>query len=177
VDWFFAAEHAGRPHRGAGSGGGHLAHSAVENVTNIVLDPFSRRAAQALTTFMSSATGASPSSAGRAPSRIPSSAGRRFRQVAREMASSLDPALVAGIDSAGWVDEDRIPPDGPGNRPQADAGAFGEEPRLHAIFLLQRHRRHRAPIPRSARTRSLGPGMSRWSASTTSSRPLHHAVR
>ena len=77
------------------------AHSAVENVTNIVLD-HSLAVRQALTHLYE--LGHRRIAFIRGPRAIPDSEFRweAIQLVAREMGLKLDPALVAGIDSAGW---------------------------------------------------------------------------
>jgi DNA-binding LacI/PurR family transcriptional regulator len=77
------------------------AHSAVENVTNIVLDhPLAVE--QALTHLYE--LGHRRIAFMRGPRAIPDSEFRwkAIQQVARKMGLKLDPALVIGIDSAGW---------------------------------------------------------------------------
>jgi LacI family transcriptional regulator len=77
------------------------AHSAVENVTNIVLDHHSA-VEQALTHLYS--LGHRRIAFMRGPRAIPDSEFRwlSIQQVAREMNLKIDPALVIRIDSAGW---------------------------------------------------------------------------
>jgi DNA-binding LacI/PurR family transcriptional regulator len=88
------------------------AHSAVENVTNIVLDHHSA-VEQALAHLY--ALGHRRIAFMRGPRAIPDSEFRweAIQQVAREMDLRLDPALVIGIDSAGWSMKDGYHPMAP----------------------------------------------------------------
>ncbi|MGA3263997.1 MAG: LacI family DNA-binding transcriptional regulator [Terracidiphilus sp.] len=88
------------------------AHSAVENVTNIVLDhPLAVE--QALTHLYE--FGHRRIAFMRGPRAIPDSEYRweSIQQVAGEMGLRLDPALVIGIDSAGWSMKDGYHPMAP----------------------------------------------------------------
>jgi len=94
------------------------AHSAVKNVTNIVLDHHIA-AEQALAHLV--ALGHRRIAFMRGPHAIPDSEFRwqSIQKVAREMQLKVDPALVIRIDSAGWSMEDNYHPMAPeiGYRP------------------------------------------------------------
>ena len=88
------------------------AHSAVENVTNIVLDH--RLAIEQALTHLH-ALGHRRIAFMRGPRAIPDSEFRweSIQQVAREMNLKIDPALVNRIDSAGWSMKDGYHPMAP----------------------------------------------------------------
>ncbi len=88
------------------------AHSAVENVTNIILDHH-RAVEQALTLLVE--LGHRRIAFMRGPHAIPDSEYRwaSIQQVAREMHLKIDPALVIRIDSAGWSMKDNYHPMAP----------------------------------------------------------------
>ena len=111
------------------------AHSAVENVTNIVLDhhaPSSRRSLIS----MSSAIAASPSCAARAPFPTPSSAGKAFSRWPAKSGLQHRPRPCHPHRRRRLVHEDRIPPHGPRNRLQAHAGPARKARDFTAIFCF-----------------------------------------
>ena len=89
------------------------AHSAVENVTNIVLDHHLGRASRRSSHLLSSlATAASRSCAARAPFPIPSTAGKATSRSPSEMDLKIDPSARHPHRYRWLVHERRLPPHG-----------------------------------------------------------------
>jgi len=111
------------------------AHSAAENVTNIVLDHH-LAIEQALTHLHS--LGHRRIAFMRGPRAIPDSEYRweSIQQVAQEMSLKIDPALVIRIDSAGWSMKDNYHPMAPeiGYRPMQ--GLLEKTRNFTAIFCF-----------------------------------------
>jgi DNA-binding LacI/PurR family transcriptional regulator len=111
------------------------AHSAVENVTNIVLDHH-LAVGQALTHLY--ALGHRRIAFMRGPRAIPDSEYRweSIQQIAREFNLKIDPALVIRIDSAGWSMKDNYHPMAPeiGYKPMQ--GLLGKTRDFTAIFCF-----------------------------------------
>ncbi len=132
------------------------AHSAVENVTNIVLDHHAA-VEQALKHLYE--LGHRKIAFMRGPKAIPDSEYRweSIQEVAREIGLKIDPANVIRIDTAGWSMKAGIHPMAPeiGYKPMK--ALLEKTPRLHRHLLLQRHRRHRRH-PRPQGRGLLSPG-------------------
>jgi len=111
------------------------AHSAVENVTNIVLDHHSavEQAMLHLHTL-----GHRRIAFMRGPHAIPDSEYRweSIHQVAREISLKIDPALVVQIDSAGWSMKDDYHPMAPEIGYKPTQGLLGRTRDFTAIFCF-----------------------------------------
>jgi LacI family transcriptional regulator len=146
------------------------AHSAAENVTNIVLDHH-LAIEQALTHLHS--LGHRRIAFMRGPRAIPDSEYRweSIQQVAQEMSLKIDPALVIRIDSAGWSMKDNYHP----MAPEIDTDRCRDCSKKRAISPPSSAS---TILPLSAQfallkmRASVCREMYRWSASTTFSPPL-----